>query len=183
MLTTLGADQGKSGERERCGQKVQLVRYRIPGLLLVGFVSACTHAGRTHLNDASPSGAIPARKETLNSADVATPAHIKRPRAALPNAPVATTSHPQIDELIGLDESGIRTALGDPTSREDHAPTKRWVYRLKQCTMNVTFYPEVETRQFHALNYEVNSDDGSAKRQQSCVAEFSSRLPTKSAAK
>jgi hypothetical protein len=43
--------------------------------------------------------------------------------------------------------------------------------------MNVTLYPEVETRQFQALNYEVNADDGSAKRQQACIAEFSARLP------
>jgi hypothetical protein len=177
MLATPGADQGKSWERG--SQTARLVCYRISGLLLVGFVSACTHAGKTPLNDASLSGAVPSRRDTVHSADAATPAHVKRPHAV----PVAAASPPQIDELIGLDESGIRSVLGNPTSREDHAPTKRWVYRLKQCTMNVTFYPEVETRQFHALNYEVNSDDGSAKRQQSCVAEFSSRLPAKSVAK
>lgn len=101
--------------------------------------------------------------------------HVKKPKA-----PVAP--RPQIDEMIGWNESEIKTVFGTPAAQEDEAPTKRWTYRTKQCTLNVTLYPEVETKQFHALNYEVNSDDGSAKRQQACVAEFSSRLPAKSVA-
>jgi hypothetical protein len=120
---------------------------------------------------------------------IAPPAHPKRShsvpvlRSVPTSSPTPAVDRPQIDQLIGLDETGIRTVFGIPASEEDHAPTKRWVYRVRQCTMNVTFYPEVETRQFHALNYEVNSDDGSAKRQQTCVAEFSSRLPAKPIAK
>ena len=98
--------------------------------------------------------------------------HVKKPKA--PPAP-----HAQIDDMIGWNESEIETVFGTPASQEDQAPTKRWVYRAKQCTLNVTLYPEVETKEFHALNYEVISDDGSAKRQQACVAEFSSRLPAK----
>ncbi len=104
----------------------------------------------------------------------AVPPHPKKPKA-----PAAVAPQPQIDELIGWNESEIKTVFGTPAVQEDRAPTKQWVYRAKKCTMNVTLYPEVETKQFHVLNYEVNSDDGSAKRQQTCVAEFSSRLPAK----
>jgi hypothetical protein len=84
-------------------------------------------------------------------------------------------ARPKIDQLIGLDEASLRSVLGDPAAIEDTAPSKLWVYRRRQCTMNVTLYPDVETKKFHALNYEVNGNDGSA-RQQQCVTQFSSQL-------
>jgi hypothetical protein len=148
-------------------------------LLFVGVLSGCAHPNKIDRNSASSN--TTAKPAVLAVAPKAAP-HIRPPRAgsAVANASVA---RPQIDQLIGLDEAGIKTAFGAPAAEEDHAPTKRWVYRVRQCTMDVTFYPEVETRQFHALNYEVTSDDGSAKRQQACVAEFSSHLPAKPLAK
>jgi len=149
-------------------------------LLLAWAVSGCTHPSNTDQGNAHSSA--PATLATVASAPDPAAAHVKhtRPTPAALNAPAA---RPQIDQLIGLDETGIETVFGAPAVQEDHAPTKLWVYHLRQCTMNLTFYPEVETRRFHALNYEVNSDDGSAKRQQACVAQFSSRLSAKPLAK
>ena len=80
-----------------------------------------------------------------------------------------------------MDEAGIRVMMGEPSSTREEPPTKLWVYRLHKCTMEVTFYPDVETRKFHALNYEVTNDDGSPKRQQQCLAEFSARFPATAA--
>ncbi len=152
--------------------------YRFSVLLLVGGLSGCAHPNKIDPNSASLSNS-PAKPAASAVAPDLVP-HVKHPRVA---PAVANAARPQIDQLIGLDEAGIKTALGAPAAEEDHAPTKRWIYHARQCTMDVTFYPEVETRQFHALNYEVNSDDGSAKRQQACVAEFTSRLPAKALAK
>lgn len=81
-----------------------------------------------------------------------------------------------VDRLIGLSESEIESALGTPMLQEDRAPTKLWVFRSRNCTINVTLYPDVETRQFHALAYEVTSDVHTAERTRQCIAEFSSRF-------
>jgi hypothetical protein len=149
-------------------------------LLLAGIVSGCALQSKTDQGNAQLN--TPPNPVVVAAVSDARSAHVKHPRPT-PAAINAPAARPQIDQLIGLDETGIKTAFGVPSSQEDHAPTKLWVYRLRRCTMNVTFYPEVETRRFHALNYEVNSDDGSAKRQQACVAQFSSRLSTKPLAK
>jgi len=143
--------------------------------MLAGAVTGC-HSGKTDKSAGQPTPAV----EAVAAAPVAPPPPHKKPH---PTPAVVATAKPQIDDLIGWNETEIRTVFGAPTAQEDHAPTKRLVYHDRQCTMNVTLYPEVETRQFQALNYEVNADDGSAKRQQACVAEFSARLPAKPLAK
>jgi hypothetical protein len=165
-----GDDRAKSGERERFVSAVRIVRYRLSLILLAGLAAGCSHSGKTDQSNVVQTAAPP--PPTVAMAPEAVQPHVKKPKA--PAAP-----HAQIDELIGWNESELTTVFGTPASQEDHAPTKQLIYHVKQCTLNVTLYPEVETKQFHALNYEVNSDDGSAKRQQACIAEFTSRLPTK----
>jgi hypothetical protein len=152
------------------------VRCHVLLLLLALGMAGCTHANKTDQSAGQPAPVV----EAAVTPPVTAPVHPKRPH---PVPAVAADTRPQIDDLIGLNEAEIRTAFGAPAVQEDHAPTKRWVYHAKQCTLNVTLYPEVETRQFQALNYEVNADDGSAKRQQACIAEFSARLPAKPLAK
>jgi hypothetical protein len=85
------------------------------------------------------------------------------------------TSAVRLDQLIGLDEASLRSLLGQPAATEEAAPSKLWIYRRRQCTMNITLYPDVETRKFYALNYEVSGNDGST-RQQQCITQFSSQL-------
>ena len=97
--------------------------------------------------------------------------------AATPPGGDATAIGTQgVDRLIGLNETEIETFLGPPMLQEDRAPTKLWVFRSKTCTINVTLYPDVETRQFHALSYEVISDVHTVERTRQCIAEFSSRF-------
>ena len=159
----------------RSGWAMRDVRWRVLLLLLIaGGAAGCAHSDKTDKSAVQPAPPV----EAAAAAPVAAPPPHKKPHPV-----VVAMAKPQIDELIGWNESEIRTVFGAPASQEDQAPTKRLVYRTKQCTMNVTLYPEVETRQFQALNYEVNADDGSAKRQQACVAEFSARLPAKPLAK
>jgi hypothetical protein len=152
------------------------VRRHVSLLLLAGGLAGCSHMGKTDQSAIQPAPIV----EAAVTPAVTTPVRPKRPH---PAPAVAADAKPQIDDLIGWNEAEIRTVFGAPAVQEDHAPTKRWVYHARQCTMNVTLYPEVETRQFQALNYEVNADDGSAKRQQACIAEFSARLPAKPLAK
>lgn len=77
--------------------------------------------------------------------------------------------------LIGKNESEVRALLGAPNSVEERAPGKTWHYRDGQCSANVQLYPDVLTRQFGTLAYEVKSDDNTEEGRRGCVAQFRSR--------
>lgn len=111
------------------------------------------------------------------------------PRKADPRSAAKTTTAPETakqeipgDEasaapvnLIGKSESEIRVLLGPPTSEEDRAPGKTWHYRDGQCTLDIQLYPDVQTRKFGTLAYEVKSDDSTDEGKRHCVAQLRSR--------
>jgi hypothetical protein len=78
--------------------------------------------------------------------------------------------------LSGKSENEIRAMLGTPTSEEERSPGKRWRYRDGQCTLDVQLYPDVQTKQFGTLAYEVKSDDNSDEGKRLCLAQFQSRV-------
>jgi hypothetical protein len=94
------------------------------------------------------------------------PPKAEPPREASPPAPV---------NLIGKSEGQVRALLGPPTSVEERAPGKTWHYRDGQCSADVQLYPDVQTRQFGTLAYEVKSDDNTDEGRRGCVAQFGSR--------
>lgn len=81
--------------------------------------------------------------------------------------------------LIGKSESQVRALLGPPTSVEERAPGKTWHYRDGQCSADVQLYPDVQTRQFGTLAYEVKSDDNTDEGRRGCVAQFNSRAQSR----
>ena len=78
--------------------------------------------------------------------------------------------------LSGKSEAELRDMLGTPTSEEDRPPGKRWRYRDGQCTLDVQLYPDVQTKQFGTLAYEVKSDDNTDEGKRLCVAQIQSRV-------
>jgi len=74
--------------------------------------------------------------------------------------------------LVGLDESQVRQLLGAPAAIEDHSPGKTWRFRRQDCVLSVALYPDVETRVFRTLSYEVTSDDNNAGSTQLCRSKF-----------
>jgi hypothetical protein len=77
--------------------------------------------------------------------------------------------------LVGKSETEVRALLGPPTSEEERAPGKTWHYRDGQCAVDVHLYPDVQTRQFGTLAYEVKSDDNTDEGRRSCLAHLRSR--------
>jgi hypothetical protein len=77
--------------------------------------------------------------------------------------------------LVGQSESDIRARFGAPTSQEDRAPGKTWRYRHGQCALDVSLYPDVQTRKFTTLAYEVRSDDNTDQGKQLCLGQLQSR--------
>jgi hypothetical protein len=98
--------------------------------------------------------------------------------AATPAKEVPTTTTAPVD-LIGKSEGEVRALLGPPTSVEERAPGKTWHYREGQCTVDIQLYPDVQTRQFGTLAYEVKSDDNTDEGKRGCLAQFQSRAPAK----
>lgn len=74
-------------------------------------------------------------------------------------------------KLIGLDENELTALLGPPYQREDAAPGKVWRYRLANCTLAVSLYPELRSQTFRALSYEVAINDDSANHRYGCFAQ------------
>ena len=91
-----------------------------------------------------------------------------------PPARRAATGGPGLS-LIGKSEAELRAMLGAPTSEEDRPPGKRWRYRDGQCTLVLQLYPDIKTRQFGTLGYEVTSDDNTNEGKRVCMAQLQTR--------
>jgi hypothetical protein len=89
--------------------------------------------------------------------------------------PTAPSAPPANINLVGKSEGQVRALLGPPTSVEERAPGKTWHYRDGRCSVDVQLYPDVQTRQFGTLAYEVKSDDNSDEGRRDCLARFRSR--------
>ncbi len=77
---------------------------------------------------------------------------------------------------VGLAEAQLVARLGQPSiRREDQPPGKTWRYQNKSCTVDFMLYPDVETRIYRALAYEVINDDKSAAGKRLCLAELEAR--------
>ena len=107
-------------------------------------------------------------------APVASPATVSDDPPARP----ASTGGPALS-LAGKSETELRAMLGAPTSEEDRPPGKRWRYRDGQCTLDVQLYPDVQTKQFGTLAYEVKSDDNTDEGKRVCTAQLQSRAQTR----
>jgi len=94
--------------------------------------------------------------------------------SAEPPAHPAPTGSPALS-LVGKSETELRAMLGAPTSEEDRPPGKQWRYRDGQCTLFVQLYPDIKTRQYDTLAYEVKSDDNTDEGKRVCLAQLQSR--------
>ena len=90
-----------------------------------------------------------------------------------PARPAATGSPALL--LIGKSETELRAMLGAPTGEENRSPGKLWRYRDGPCTLVVQLYPDVQTKQFGTLAYEVKSDDNTDEGNRVCLAQLQSR--------
>ena len=79
--------------------------------------------------------------------------------------------------LSGKSETELRATLGAPTSEEERPPGKLWLYRAGQCTLDVQLYPDVQTKQFRVLAYQIKSYDSTDEGKRMCTAQMQSRVP------
>jgi len=121
----------------------------------------------------APSGPIALTTPPASTAPAKAPAPVKRHDAAKPAQQTATAAPPPV-QLVGMDEGAVQALLGAPSMVEDHAPGKTWRFRKHDCVLSVALYPDVQTRIFRTLSYEVTSDDHNAGAKQLCETKFGS---------
>jgi hypothetical protein len=80
--------------------------------------------------------------------------------------------------LVGQDESRIQALFGRPNEEVEAAPGKIWRYTQSNCRLDVNLYPDVQTRVFRTLAYEVTSHDNSDEGRRNCLLELQQRAST-----
>jgi hypothetical protein len=124
--------------------------------------------------DPSPQAAKVAGAKTVQAGNAARKSAIKN-RANVQDASASFTSL----QIVGLDEAQLRDVMGVPASADDSAPGKVWRYHKGGCTLSIALYPDVKTRVFHALTYEVTSNEHGTGTDRLCRTQFASASPGK----
>ena len=119
------------------------------------------------------------RPRTAPTTSASPDAPAANPAAASDEPPARPSTGGPALSLAGKSETELRAMLGAPTSEEDRPPGKRWRYRDGQCTLDVQLYPDVQTKQFGTLAYEVKSDDNTDEGKRVCLAQLQSRAQTR----
>lgn len=146
--------------------------------------SARSDIGRLgHASFSSPSTASrPVRSTSAYTASrtshVTTEPSVASVRDSPPAADRDEVVAPRVN-LVGQNENDIRARFGAPSSVEDRTPGKTWRYRHGPCALDVSLYPDVQTRKYTTLAYEVRSDDNSDQGKQRCLGQLQSRSGTR----
>ncbi|MBP7339013.1 hypothetical protein [Niveispirillum sp.] len=114
----------------------------------------------------------PRTAATRPAPEPATPA--KRPATAKPppvSVPAPDPAPPPL-RPVGMDEETLKNLLGQPSASRDETPARVLSFRRSQCALNLTLYPDVESRVFRTLSYEVTSDDHDERTARTCHARF-----------
>ncbi len=82
-------------------------------------------------------------------------------------------------EISGLDQPEIEARLGPPVVEKAQGIGKALEYRERNCSIELTFYPEVETRVYRALAYQVKSDDDTNRGKRACLEHFATLIHAK----
>jgi hypothetical protein len=72
--------------------------------------------------------------------------------------------------LVGLDRAQIALLLGAPAEVREQPPATVWSYRAKDCSLNVFFYPDMQTREVRALAYDVRAESDAEQVKNACFA-------------
>lgn len=83
-------------------------------------------------------------------------------KSAPPPAPQAGPATIAPHSLVGLSRKATTGLLGKPKTVTKNGTSLVWAYRTSSCTLRITFYPNIETKEFHALQYVFEDSKGKA---------------------
>jgi hypothetical protein len=103
------------------------------------------------------------------------PRPVRKARHPAKPEPAARPERPPLDAkiLVGMDQAGVRDALGRPKRVEAGRLSLSWFYDAPGCSMRVVFYPSLESGTFRALKFSSTDADGDPlDADNSCVGEI-----------
>ena len=150
-----------------CGKLVR--RWSPFCLALVAAISGCEGYSTA---DAPAPHKKHARVAAVRAKPVSRPTELASVEASAPPRDAVADS----SSYVGLAEAQLVARLGQPSARhESEPPGKTWRYQNRNCAVDFMLYPDVETRIYRALAYEVITDDKSAAGKRLCLAELAAR--------
>ena len=99
------------------------------------------------------------------------------PEPARPGPSPAVT-HPQVKELIGLDQPSATRLLGAASERTEEPPATIWRYKTPTCELNLFFYLDLRSGRMRTLHYTFKGDAADAARRQNCLSELAAARGT-----
>ncbi len=114
--------------------------------------------GMTEMAQASE----PQVASTMPPAPNAMPRRPAPPRqaSAQPNPPAAAPRTVEPAELVGYNFDSVLAVLRQPDAVERNALSVVWTYAGSDCTLQLYFYPDIQTAVFRLLKYELKRTSG-----------------------
>lgn len=148
-------------------------RRRLPLIIIAGpVVALCAALGACALPDeAPPPPASPPKTPAVSAPVERPPAPPVKPEKRM-NQPAARQKAPTAspDELIGLDEAGVRKLLGPPAETKTDGAAKILAYRSVGCTLEVVFFLDLKAGDLRVLDYQWDGNKVQAAK--GCYAEL-----------
>jgi len=94
-------------------------------------------------------------------------------KEAYPSARRSTTLD---NAIVGLDRREVEARLGPPTTESQRGLGRAMEYRDRHCSIELTLYPEVKSRVYRALAYQVSSNDHTHQSNRACLERFAARI-------
>ena len=81
--------------------------------------------------------------------------------------------------LVGLSQSDATKLFGQPAERRNLPPSEIWTYHSTICDVKLFFYPEVGTRTFRALTYQIDNRGVSDAIHNACLSNLTNNQAIK----
>ena len=85
---------------------------------------------------------------------------VKKQPAPRVKEPLQATPNVAINDLIGSDFTSILHVFRYPDAVQNNAPSVVWIYSPPGCTLQLYFYPDIQTTRFHLLKYDLKNAAG-----------------------
>ena len=138
-------------------------RRRLFLVMVVGLVAACETPPVPEAVRPAPEQppAPPTAAAPPPAPQVLAPVPQRKPPAPPPTPQTAANTQRTLTSasVIGLAFDDVQRLLGEPALRLDEPPAHIWQYQAAECTLRLTFFPEVKTQRYRSLSVALRNTD------------------------
>ncbi|MDY0881229.1 hypothetical protein ACFPL7_16695 [Dongia soli] len=111
-----------------------------------------------------------AKKQTTSNPAAAAPSEPATPEPTEEAPPPPAAGQP--NDMIGQNEAGIRSLVGDPATTRNEGSTTVWSYRKEGCALDLFLFYDVKTGERRVLTYEIKPESTDNNAIQVCYDKF-----------